>query len=235
MLPSEDRLAKDLEVSRITVREAIRTLEGRGLVRVRNGRRARVEGPSGKQLGDFFQSLLRRDPRYLLDLVEFRQAVEVHIAQMAATRASRAAIAVMQESIAEMKRTADEPERYYEADVRFHETLAGTTNSVLMIMVIEQLGECLRVSRNLSYLGHRLRGLPQPDAPDSHAMILERVIAQDARGAGAAMHRHLKETERDLRAALHAEAGGNLGPGDSAVPGPSTREASARVLRADQG
>src|SRR5512133_4254077 len=71
-LPSEGKLAEALGVSRLTVREATRTLEARGLLEIRQGRTPRVAAPNGALIGDFFKLAVRRDPRALLDLLAVR-------------------------------------------------------------------------------------------------------------------------------------------------------------------
>ena len=86
-------------MSRLSVREATRTLAARGLLEISKGRRPRVAVPNGSLVGDFFQIALRRDPRALLDLLEVRRALEVHIAALAAQRATSGDIADMEMSI----------------------------------------------------------------------------------------------------------------------------------------
>src|SRR5919197_4694798 len=98
-LPSEGQLADALAVSRLSVREATRALEARGLLEISKGRRPRVAAPNSSLVGDFFKSAVRRDPRALLDLLEVRRALEVHIATLAARRASAGDIADMEMSI----------------------------------------------------------------------------------------------------------------------------------------
>src|SRR5688572_12181040 len=88
-LPSESELAGQLGVSRLTVREATKSLQARGLVDVRQGRRPIVAHPSAGPIGDYFSTAVRRDPRRLMDLLEVRRGLEVHIASLAATTASR--------------------------------------------------------------------------------------------------------------------------------------------------
>src|SRR6266540_4729326 len=88
-LPSEGKLAEALGVSRLTVREATRTLQARGLLEVTQGRRPRVAAPNGALLGDFFEIAVRRDPRALLDLLDVRRALEVHIAALADRKSTR--------------------------------------------------------------------------------------------------------------------------------------------------
>src|SRR5712691_7750558 len=60
-LPSEGKLAEALAVSRLTVREATRTLEARGLLEISQGRRPTVAAPNGSLVGDFFEIAVRRD------------------------------------------------------------------------------------------------------------------------------------------------------------------------------
>src|SRR6266498_6066282 len=102
-LPAEGKLAEALGVSRLTVREATRSLEARGLLEITQGRRPRVAAPNGTLVGEFFRSAVRRDPRALLDLLEVRRALEVHIATLAAKRATKGDLADMEMCIAAMR------------------------------------------------------------------------------------------------------------------------------------
>src|SRR5919109_1703318 len=102
-LPSEGQLAEALGVSRLSVREATRALEARGLLDISKGRRPRIAAPDGSLVGDFFKSAVRRDPRALLDLLEIRRALEVHIAALAARRATNGDVADMEMSIQAMR------------------------------------------------------------------------------------------------------------------------------------
>src|ERR671930_1967422 len=111
-LPSEGQLAEALGVSRLSVREATRTLEARGLLHISKGRRPRVAAPNGSLVGDFFQIAVRRDPRALLDLLEVRRALEVHIAALAARRATTGDLADMEMSSEAMRVAQHEVEAY---------------------------------------------------------------------------------------------------------------------------
>ncbi|MBN9155603.1 MAG: FadR family transcriptional regulator [Microbacterium sp.] len=201
-LPSEGALAQDLGVSRLTVREGMRQLSARGLIEVHNGRKPVVASPNGKGVGDFFRNAIRRDPRALLDLLEVRQALEVHIAVLAARNASRASIGAMQSAIDEMRRSIDTPEAFSEADIHFHELLAAATGNQLMTILIEELSDSQRTSRARSVMGHEMLGRRLDEVLDQHAKILACVERRDETGAAAAMRRHLRSTEKDLAAAL---------------------------------
>ena len=200
-LPSEGRLAERLGVSRLSVREATRTLEARGLLEIRQGRRPRVAAPNGALVGDFFKTALRRDPRALLDLLEVRRALEVHIAALAARRASKGDLADMDLSIAAM-RSAKEFEAFHAADIRFHENLASASGNRLLVFLIEAFAEPLRASRQRSFAGHQARGGGMEDVIQQHQAILDAVRARNPNQAAQAMREHLRQTEQDLRALL---------------------------------
>jgi GntR family transcriptional repressor for pyruvate dehydrogenase complex len=201
-LPSEGQLAETLGVSRLTVREATRTLATRGLLEISKGRRPRIPAPNGALIGDFFQTAVRRDPRALLDLIEVRRALEVHIAVLAARRATKADIADMEMSINAMRAAEHEPDAFHAADVRFHENLAAASGNRLLVFLIEAFAEPLRESRLRSFAGHRARGGGIDDVVQQHQIILDAVAARNPKASAAAMREHLEQTERDLRTHL---------------------------------
>src|SRR6266511_2409511 len=123
-LPSEGQLAEALAVSRLSVREATRTLAARGLLEISKGRRARVAAPNGGLVGAFFQ-----------------------IAVLAAQRATGGAIADMEMSINAMRAAEREFEAFHTADVRFHENLAAASGNRMLVFLIEAFAEPLRESR----------------------------------------------------------------------------------------
>ena len=201
-LPAEGKLAEALGVSRLTVREATRSLEARGLLEITQGRRPRVAAPNGALVGDFFKSAIRRDPRALLDLLEVRRALEVHIAVLAAKRATKGDLADMDMSINAMRNAEHEFEAFHTADVRFHENLAAASGNRLLVFLIEAFAEPLRESRQRSFAGHQARGGEVDDVIQQHQTILDAVEARNPKAAAQAMRDHLQQTEQDLRTLL---------------------------------
>ena len=201
-LPSESELAGQLGVSRLTVREATKSLQARGLLHIRQGRRPIVAHPSAGPIGDYFSAAVRRDPRRLMDLLEVRRGLEVHIASLAAASASRAAIAAAEATLVAMRAASDDPVAFHESDIRFHESLAEGSGNQLLCFLIEAMEEPLRVARMQSMEGHLARGGSVHDVIEAHVRILERVKERDATGAAEAMREHLSQTARDLRTFL---------------------------------
>jgi len=83
-LPSEAELAVKHGVSRVTVREAVKMLAGRGLLELARGRRAVVSEPNSAALGEFMTWMVQHDPKGVFDLIEIRQSLEVMSAGLAA-------------------------------------------------------------------------------------------------------------------------------------------------------
>lgn len=201
-LPSESELAGQLGVSRLTIREATKALQARGLLNVRQGRRPLVAHLGAGPIGDYFTSAVRRDARRLLDLLEVRQALEVHIASLAARHATRAAISAMESAVRQMREVSGDPDAIHAADIRFHETLAAASGNQMLSFLIEGMESPLHTSRMRSLHGHLARGGTVDDVIEQHQRILDRVRDRDSAGAAAAMSDHLEQTARDLRAAF---------------------------------
>lgn len=211
-LPSEGELARTWEVSRLTIREAVKVLAGRHLIEVHQGRPAVVAQPSARPIGDFFTNLLRREPGSLLELLEVRQALEIHTATLAAMRRSRASLTAIEVAL-EAMRTATDRESLHDADMHFHEALAAATGNRTLSFLMEALEQPLRESFRHSHRGHEMRGATMDDICAEHEAIFERVKEQDSRGAARAMQRHLATAELDLKASLrHPNIDGADGP-----------------------
>lgn len=211
-LPSESELARRFAVSRLTVREAIRTLSGRGLIDVSRGRRAIVTEPSGTAFSDFLAGVIQADAKGIFDLIELRMSLEVQSATLAARRATRAGLTAIASALDGMREANEaaksgedmataEP-RFHAADAAFHEAVALSSGNRLLSYLFEAMSEPLRQSFFLSTRGHDTRGHTFDDTITAHQAIFDAIQAGSAKGAAAAMRHHLEETEQDIRIAL---------------------------------
>lgn len=206
-LPSEAELAERYAVSRLTVREAVKLLAGRGLVELARGRRAMVREPDGAAFADFLLSVLHNDSKGLFDLVEVRLSLEVQAATLAAKRASRAGLAAIENALQGMRdaEAATDPqaeERFHNFDVGFHEAVALASGNRILGYLFEAMAGPLRNGIQISRQGHANRGHTLADTIAHHQRILDAIRAGNARNAAEAMRLHLKDTERDIGNAL---------------------------------
>jgi GntR family transcriptional regulator, transcriptional repressor for pyruvate dehydrogenase complex len=212
-LPSEGDLATRFSVSRLTVREAVKMLAGRGLLDVGRGRRAVVIEPSGVAFSDFLSTVIQNDPKGLFDLIELRMVLEVQAATLAARRVTRAGLVSLERAIQGMRDAADggkkgiDPEgseqRFHQADVSFHEAIALSSGNRLVSYLFEAMAAPLQRSFYLSRRGHDARGHTVDDTIAAHMAVLEAIREGNPKAAGVAMRAHLEDTERDIRSALN--------------------------------
>lgn len=207
-LPSEAELAIQHGVSRVTVREAVKMVAGRGLLDLARGRRAVVKEPDSAALGEFLYFLVQNDPRGVFDLVEIRSSLEVQAAGLAARRATRPALAAIETALKDMRLAegvagAEEDEAaFHEADVGFHLAIALASGNRILITLFEAMAPALKRSFFMSRRGRQLRGQTSEHTVAAHARILASIVAGDANAAEAAMRTHLADSLRDMRAAI---------------------------------
>ena len=215
-LPAEGALAEQFGVSRLTVREALKVLAGRGLAEIRQGRKAVVTEPSSEVISSIFVSYVRRDPMALLELVEVRRALEVQSVGLAARKATRAGLTAMEACLRAMKESADilvsettsagqkavARAEYQRADVAFHESIALSSGNRMLAHVLEALEDSLLRAFDASFEGHAARGGSALEPYQAHLEIFQSIEARDARKAMNSMREHLQQSEQDLRAYL---------------------------------
>lgn len=212
-LASEGDLAIRFSVSRLTIREAVKMLAGRGLLDVGRGRRAIVIEPSGVAFSDFLSTVIQNDPKGVFDLIELRMVLEVQAATLAARRITRAGLSSLERAIQGMREAADDGKkgidrdgselRFHQADVGFHEAVALSSGNRLVSYLFEAMAGPLQRSFYLSRRGHDARGHTVDDTIAAHHAVLDAIRSGNPKAAGVAMRAHLEDTERDIRSALN--------------------------------
>jgi DNA-binding FadR family transcriptional regulator len=193
-LPSERELAQAFGISRPTVREAIIALELDGLVEVRLGSGVYVTNrlpPSGtvgaKDIGPF-------------ELLEARRLIEGETCALAAVRIDDAQLKQLSALIVEMRNDNRHNEILMseDADRRFHELIASSTQNSGLIAAVQMLWDARARSPQSHSMDDkgRARGLKPPI--EEHAAILRALKRRDPEGARAAMHEHISRVLDDM-------------------------------------
>jgi GntR family transcriptional repressor for pyruvate dehydrogenase complex len=138
-LPSERELANQFQVSRTSVREALRVLEALGIVSVKRGAEngATLLEEPGNALPQILRFHLALEHVSMASLVEFRVAIESWAARTAAERRTEADITRVEELLEHMElEEYDEPD-FLELDLAFHVELARACGNELAELVME--------------------------------------------------------------------------------------------------
>ena len=192
-IPAEGVLAKQLQVSRTVVREALRTMRGMGMVEIDRGKPARVKRPDVRDAADSLQFYLGSHGGSLLQQIEVRTSVECQIAELAAQRITPEQLEKLREALEELRR-AKTRAQVVEADVRFHTQLAESTGNPLFCTLLATVAELMRAS-----IASMNPGPAWNVSLELHEAIFRAVDRGDASAARDAMAAHMREAEAFLR------------------------------------
>ena len=102
-LPTEEDLCHEFGIGRSSVREAIKTLESRGMVRKLHGKGVEVIDESAKATTEMLHISLRMKKTTVRDFMEFRKSMEIKMTEMAACRATSEQVKTIEEVLEKMK------------------------------------------------------------------------------------------------------------------------------------
>jgi GntR family transcriptional repressor for pyruvate dehydrogenase complex len=190
-LPSERELAEALDVSRSSIRDAIRGLELMGLVEPRQGAGTIVREVSTDSLVNPFASILKQKQALVGELLDFRKMLEPPLAARAATHASPDEISEMEEILQRQEKRLARGETTIAEDAEFHYSVALASGNSVVLKVLDTLMDLLRDSRERSL---QVEGRPQKSLA-GHRRILAAIKRHDAEAAKAAMRRHIEDVE----------------------------------------
>jgi GntR family transcriptional repressor for pyruvate dehydrogenase complex len=192
-LPPERLLATELGVSRATLREALHELELKGLVERRQGRGTVIVGADRGDLTQHLVEKLASEDREILELMDFREAIEAPIAARAARYATRADIAGIKRVVDRMASTVSR-ERYADLDTRFHQLIGQASHNALLARLIEWSNEWTLATRSAIVQDTRRRRV----SLQGHRLILEAIIDRDPERASIAMRDHIRTVSETL-------------------------------------
>lgn len=191
-IPVEAELAQSLGVSRATVRDAVKVLSGKGLLRT-----ARRYGTRVRQLEEWH--LLDSDVaawhgpdhprigRMFAETTELRCAIEPAAAALAAERATREQVRTLLAAAEALRPSEMNVAALFEADRRFHCTILDATGNLMMRQLCGIITTILRISYEFGV--QKVDG--RPVSREGHILVAEAVARGDAAGARREMERML--------------------------------------------
>jgi GntR family transcriptional repressor for pyruvate dehydrogenase complex len=190
-LPSERDLGEQFGVSRTVIREALRTLAGKGVVEMGQGRGLRVARVEPSTVHESMRLFLRGRPALDYSRVhEVRALLETEVAALAAQRATAEDLAALAESCEEMAGVLPDAKRAVEADLAFHGRLARSTHNELFTVLLDAIvGPLVEIRvETFETVEHRAE-----IALAAHRAIYKEVAGKCVDGARAAMREHLDD------------------------------------------
>ncbi|WP_134680414.1 FadR/GntR family transcriptional regulator [Paracoccus ravus] len=213
-LDSESAIAREFGVSTRAVREAIQTLETKGLVQRRHGDRTTVVR---EDVGEFLGTLavtvrqrLSSDPAYLEELMAARRMIESEVLDILCAGSDPIAPAVT-EALERMRQARDRGDfpAFVDADAGFHLALVHSARNRILSIIYDNfaalIGEVIQLTS-------RVPTKSLAAAYDEHAEIYDCLRKGDEVGAKALMRAQIDNSARYLRIAIdkaHEEETGN--------------------------
>ncbi len=192
-LPTETALARELGVSRATVREALRLLAAQGLVRTAKGQTggSYVTLPTVDHISEFVRGnlnlLSESDHVTLEEFLELRELIEVPAARLAAERASAGDVERLRDTIPEQPLRMTTQEQF-SFNKGFHTVIVEACGNTLLYIATQPVFTVLQTHLARSTLGRSFHS----SINEHHRAILAAIAGGDADGAAEQMHAHLE-------------------------------------------
>ena len=190
-LPSERRLAERYGIGRSSVRDAIRILEVRGVVKPRQGGGTVVQSFSSDTLVAELAHALVRKRALVQELMEVRCMMEPPLAARAAAHASAAQIEQLESILARQGDRVRRGELAVHEDTEFHSLVAQAAGNRVMLAVLDTLVSLLTETRR-RFLQDEERARA---SLAGHRLVLRAIRRREPVAAEAAMRRHIRAVE----------------------------------------
>jgi DNA-binding FadR family transcriptional regulator len=200
VLPGEQALCEEFGVSRVVVREALKSLEHKGLLIIRQGQ-GTVVAPVARW-DPLDSTVLDARIRYddglgLLDnLVQVRCALESELAGAAAVRRTERQLIEMNSVLATMERKLRQPEQYLALEVEFHDHVMRMAGNEVARAVVTSIHEHARGSSR--YCGGEF-DKQIAAAHIGHTAIARAIDDADELAARTAMRAHILDSWHSKR------------------------------------
>jgi GntR family transcriptional repressor for pyruvate dehydrogenase complex len=191
-LPSERELARQLGVSRPSLRAGLRSLAVMGIVHIRPGAGSFIAGgpPAFGTRALRFQAALHGFTRD--QMFQAREVLETAVAGLAAVNATSEDMIAVSDEATGMFASLEDPQGFLNHDIAFHQAVAAASGNPILSALVNMVAEQFREQRQ------RTIGQAQDlkTAADEHRAIYLALRAHDAERARRAMREHLERANR---------------------------------------
>jgi DNA-binding FadR family transcriptional regulator len=204
-LPSERDLARQMGVSRPSVREAIQQLELQGILETVHGGGSIVRNLAEQEIQKPMKIFLGEDKRKVVELAEVRALMEAWAARRAAENRTRDELQRMQGCLEQMERDLEKGSIRPDVDIRFHTEIAAASHNTIFLHVISSIYQLITDSIRL----HREEIFVSPEEQQKifnhHLRVYKAIQKKDARAAETAMNEHLHFVIKEYKRKFHMD------------------------------
>ena len=193
-LPPERELAAIMQVSRPSLREALRALAMLNVVEIRQGSGTYVRSLTPEVLIEHLDFVFALDDATFTELLEARQMLEPGLAAAAAARATDEELAQLHACVERAAAHVDDPEAFLVADLELHQIISAAARNQITARIMDGLTRLGMASRR------RTATLPgvRAQSVQDHRAIVEALVRRDPEAAANIMRQHLATVEGRL-------------------------------------
>ena len=188
-LPPERDLADRFKVSRNSVRDALRTLEARGLIEVRQGDGAYIRETTSAEMYRAMIDVLASKKETIREIMQVRKIIEPGVAYYAAQKATPTDLKKLEEILKRQEAKAAIGDPGVEEDSLFHYTIAQMTGNGFLVRLLQFINEGLVETRDIV--------LRYPNTQSAtrvgHRRIVKALSERNPEEARKAMLAHIEE------------------------------------------
>lgn len=203
-LPNEIEMAEEYGVSRISLREALRSLAAKGLIITKHGEGSFINEYHPEMLAETLNSISLLDETPILEMLQLRKIIETEAARLCAVNASDEELNQIlyykneREKYCRLKQTDCTMKKKYEMDKLFHMSIAKGSHNEIFIKFIETIHYTIDIHQ-------RRTSTTQNQVENSsyyHSAIADALLAHDGDRAASSMYAHLNNVEQNFSAAM---------------------------------
>lgn len=226
-LPAERDMARQFKTSRVSVREAYRSLEELGLLRIRRG----AEG--GAFIATFNHEPVLRSLSLVLglgktshqELTEARMLIEPPLARLAALRAGPDDIARLEQVLVQEEEEAHRESAHFRpTGLQFHRSVADCTRNLPLIVLMNALADL--TADSVSGLDVKARARHRKKNCEYHRLIFEAIRRRDDHAAYTLMVRHVGDIQARVDRTIKRQCDTGSAPPRKTGRAPRTRGSS---------
>lgn len=206
-LPPERELSEMLNVSRSSVREAVRSLEFVGAIRVKQGDGIYVADAANGDLERLIGLGIVLQRSNVQEIIETRQMLEVDVAELAAKRYTARNRTALENVMADLKEGINDADKVVGFDLEFHVALAQATHNSVLIHFVNGMRAIIRswIENKITHAGDR--GEVIAEIVTEHEAILRAVFDRDSSAAAQQMHDHMEHSAKRLTSVMASNQG----------------------------
>ncbi|HZZ46251.1 MAG TPA: FadR/GntR family transcriptional regulator [Pseudonocardia sp.] len=192
-LPAERELAESLGVARISLREAIKSLQNDGYVEVRRGAHGgtyviELDEPVAR-----WRARMRTESGEFDDIIDYRIAMEAEAARLASTRRTQTHLITLRTAIGNLEQAGNRA-AFRLADSQFHAGLARAAGNTRLETAIEAARADMFATHDLiPYIS------PIAESVRDHTAIYQAILENDPEAAAVATRIHIENARAQLR------------------------------------